>query len=208
VKGRFPLLVVMAVILLTTYNNCGKFPGDAALDGAFTGASSVKLCDNGQSDPQALFAVTYHPFLKTNCAICHSSGPGKGNFANSGLLIAWNDFSQIGFSKISEYAIADSHNPPYSGSHLKPEVDSLKERWVTGQQELSSCDPNYNSRIDTAQLPPRYETSTIEITSQSGGVPALHTWDLSASLNLNGLTDPKLPRTTVLTALCDRQSRL
>ncbi|MGE3756655.1 MAG: c-type cytochrome domain-containing protein [Pseudobdellovibrionaceae bacterium] len=86
-----------------------------------------------------LFAAGYHTFLKTNCAFCHNTGPGKGRFATDDVLTAYADFKTIGYSAISDKATSSSHNPPYTGPQHVQDVNDNRLAWTQGLNEYGKC---------------------------------------------------------------------
>lgn len=186
------------------FNNCkGKSEGALELQslgadtttGNGTGGAtgSTGLCEQ---DLKNLYARGWQTFLKTNCAICHSNGPGKGRFANSDLDIAYADFMQIGFTKVSGNAVSPTHNPPYSGVQNTEAVNSLKVEWQTGLIENAKCTGS------TADLPQetQAEKITLKTSEQVIGLNAdgdkkVITWTINSDLTRVKGTDalPNIP---------------
>ncbi len=140
-KKRIGNLAAVSSILLMLFffNNCNSRlestasspPGADSNSGSTTG-----LCED---ELKNLYARSWHQFLKTNCAICHSNGPGKGRFANADVNIAYDEFTQIGYSKISSNAVNPAHNAPYSGVQHTEAINTLKVEWQTGVLENAKC---------------------------------------------------------------------
>lgn len=129
--------------LTLSYNNCAMKAEVAPGDENKTESSSVSTPSSGEDlcedDLLRVFANGYHKFLKENCSVCHSTGPGKGRFANADAKIALEDFSQIGYSKVSTNATSSTHNPPYSGPQHIQTVNDLKFGWQKGQEDFARC---------------------------------------------------------------------
>lgn len=177
-------------VTVVFFNNCkGKSEGALELqslngttsdNGSGTG-TSTGICED---DLKNLFARSWQPFLKTNCTICHSNGPGKGRFANADKEIAYADFMQIGFTKISSNAVNPTHNPPYTGVQHTEAVNSLKVEWQTGLIENAKCtgDPSAGPTETQAQK------ITLKSTDQTIGLAAdgdkkVITWTINSDLS-------------------------
>lgn len=133
---KLSLFVVLGSFLTLAFNNCGK--PKAKEDEAEHSYS--KLSDDPCEDQlMNFYARSYQPFLQTNCGSCHSVGPGKGQFAHKDTTIAYKDFMQVGYSKVSANAISDNHNSPYSGSHHTQNVNELKITWIKALSENDVC---------------------------------------------------------------------
>lgn len=134
-------LIMMAIMF--GYNNCGQqFKTGSGMTSSSESSSKSSLTLTGdlcEDQILTLFANSYHSFLKENCALCHSSGPGKGRFANPDTLIAYNDFFQIGYTKVSNNAISVNHNPPYTGPQHIQVINEFKLQWQKGQEDYASC---------------------------------------------------------------------
>lgn len=139
-KHFFAVFSTLAMtFLLVLFNNCSSehtISGDAPL-----GLSSIGNGTCSVTSEQQLFSFTFHNFLENNCASCHvPGGSGRGGFATSGLEVAWQAFSAVGFSKISEFAVNSAHQSPFTGPRHTEEINKLKETWALGQEELINCE--------------------------------------------------------------------
>lgn len=133
---RLALFVLAGSFLTVAFNNCGKPKNDEEA----ASESYSKLSDEPCEDQlMNFYARSYQPFLISNCSSCHSNGPGKGQIANSDPITSYNDFMQIGYSKVSSNAISDGHNYPYSGSHHTQTINDLKITWVKALSEHDIC---------------------------------------------------------------------
>jgi len=188
----------IGVVMLLFFNNC-KGKSDGAIELQSLGAStSDSTTGNGgtgsglcEQDLKNLFDRGWHKFLQTNCAICHSNGPGKGRFANSDLNIAYTDFMAVGFTKVSNNAVSPTHNPPYSGVQNTEAVNTLKVEWQNGLTENAKCTG------DTSLLPVESQADKISLkTSEQviglakDGDKKVITWTINSDLTRVKGTDP------------------
>lgn len=126
------LLQTLTLIALFTtvpmfYNSCSSDHQKSAADLD----SALKACEM-----ISYYERTWHPFLKQNCATCHTSaGPGNGAFADSDLQTAYNAFVLKGFSRVGSYAVDPLHNSPFSGPQNQPAVSDLLARWAEAEIE-------------------------------------------------------------------------
>lgn len=142
--------IVIGAVLLVGYNNCGKSnKEDSQSSETFQQQLSDDACEN---QLMMFFDRSYHSFLKQNCASCHSTGPGKGQFANPDITVSYKDFMQVGYSKVSSNAISDGHNPPYSGSHHTQTINDLRVSWIQALSENDICKGGSGSVDDTMSL--------------------------------------------------------
>lgn len=133
---RLALFCIAGSFLTVAFNNCGKPKKEEEA----VSESYAKLSDEPCEDQlMNFYSRSYQPFLITNCASCHSTGPGKGQIANKDPHVSYKDFMQIGYSKVSANAISDGHNYPYSGSHHTQTVNDLKITWVKALSEYDLC---------------------------------------------------------------------
>lgn len=129
--------MIASSVLVIGFNNCGKpSQKEEAVEEYSSSKLSEEPCEN---ELMNFYARSYQPFLQENCASCHAKGPGKGQFANSDTVIAYKDFMQVGYSKVSSNAINDSHNFPYTGSKHTVTVNELKVTWLKALQENDIC---------------------------------------------------------------------
>ncbi len=167
----------LAVSLL--FNNCtAEHNGDFASEEGFSVVGETNFVPCAFKDDMDLFGKTFAPFLRTNCSSCHvEGGLGKGAFASSGALVAFNSFDLVGYEKVSQYAVNDSHKPPYSGSQHNGRVSLLQDQWIKGLENIAECkasggggvsipviDPE--KRLDTKSLPLNLNDVTVETTVQ------------------------------------------
>lgn len=116
-----------------------------------------------------LYQRGYQTFLNdaNTCARCHQVGPGKGRFANSDTKIAYQDFMQIGFIKVSNNAINPAHNAPYSGLQNVSAINELKTEWTKGLADYSQC---AGKPAATVTVTDPKELVTIETSDQPTGL--------------------------------------
>lgn len=124
-----------ALQLQTMPSTAGTTTGSGDSATSPTGATGT-LCEQ---EIKNLYARGWQKFLVTNCQSCHASGPGKGSFANTDLNLAFSQFEQVGYTKVSANAINANHNPPYSGIQHTQVVNDLKLEWSKGLQDYAQC---------------------------------------------------------------------
>ncbi|MEZ0391668.1 MAG: hypothetical protein ACAH59_05600 [Pseudobdellovibrionaceae bacterium] len=208
-KKLFRLLGVfgLGLGLVVFYNNCGK--GQTAEN--FTSFSSSGIVTYNAADicseeDITVFSRGFHPFLSYTCKNCHVDGPGKGTFASPDVKTAFAGFMQVGYSKISQYAVSGSHNPPYTGSQNTEVISSFRLQWQTYQRDKAQCGTTtpvaevYKPEFETAsQLIPKINGTTTTTRVNGANVTITNfdrrvlTWNLNSSLvSLNGKTIPNL----------------
>lgn len=193
------LLGLSFAVMILFFNNCkGKTEGALNLDqSASLGATSDETGGSGatgtlcEQDIKNLYARGWQQFLRTNCTVCHSSGPGKGRFANPDLNTAFAEFQSVGYVKVASNSVNPSHNPPYSGVQHTQAVNELKVEWQTGLQQYATCtgDPTVipqESQIEKITL----RTSAKAIGAAADGVPTPITFDLNTEISRIKGTDP------------------
>jgi hypothetical protein len=201
------LLLLGGSLLVISFNNCSGFKKED-VDGADSSSKSIvggeiHGADACETTLMSLYQRGYQSFLgqEKTCATCHQNGPGKGRFANSNTNIAFDDFMQIGFSKVSSNAISNAHNYPYSGSQNIKVITQLKSEWILGLTEYASCKgepaPNLGS-MDPRDLV-TLETSELESGLDLAVDPKKNSvdlvWDINKDLNpfRAGTTLPNAP---------------
>jgi len=187
-------VVAAIAVMALFFNNCkGKTEGAMNLDETAAGAAQGSgatgtLCEQ---DIKNLYARGWHEFLKTNCSICHSNGPGKGRFAASDLEIAFTEFQNVGYVKVSSNAVNPTHNPPYSGVQHTQVVNEMKVEWQKGLQDYAACTG------DSTVIPQESQIEKISLRSvakvlgtANDGVPTPITFDLNTEITRVKGTDP------------------
>lgn len=211
-QGKYIRLLLFSVVgstLLLSYNNCGKGKtADSLNDGMGSIGTNIynptDVCNEEDID---VFDRGYHQFLAENCKNCHISGPGKGTFASPDKVTAFAGFNMLGYDKISQYAVSNSHNPPYTGSQNLEIINNLRLQWQTYQKEKSQCDGG--TVVETDVFTPQFETTsqpipkinstttTVRVNGSDTQVTTFDrkvlTWDLNTTLSaLNGKQVPNL----------------
>lgn len=172
-------------LMVFFFNNCkGKSDGALELQSSTSQnlSSGVKtgLCEQ---DLRNLYSRGWHDFLKTNCATCHSNGPGKGRFANADLNTAYEDFMQIGYTKVSSNAVSPTHNPPYSGVHNTEIVNTLKLEWLTGIKENAQCTGDSSALpVETLAEKISLKTTDMNLGLAADGDKKVLTWTINSDL--------------------------
>jgi len=132
-----------------------------------------KACD---ADLQDIFKNEFHPFLKTNCSLCHvEGGPGIGHFAQPDWIKAWAQFESIGTNAIIRNATNNNHKPPYTGNRHASFLQTLKLKWEQAYHEKTQCEISQNG-FDPLKTPFKSQSIIIPELSNSDWVTL--TWDL------------------------------
>ncbi len=177
---------ICSFILILLFNNCSS-------SHSYDPNESLASV-SGDCNLSSFFQRSYHPFLQTNCNSCHvQGGVGKGAFADPDLGVAWNAFSLVGFSKVSEYAVNPSHNPPYSGTQHQETIDNLVLSWANAEVENELC--RTGAAVDDGRTfndAEWYQTRSkpIGITSLTG--TSTITFDLAQDLLPGAMAAPNL----------------
>jgi hypothetical protein len=136
-RWKFGLTVSIGVLLLW-FNNCAPRHETINSNGIII-SSSGGVCDENRLRE---FSKTVWPFLsrQTTCANCHiEGGVGLGTFASKDLNSSFNAFSATGLSKISFMATNASHKAPYTGDHLKADVNTINVVWPKVENDYLDC---------------------------------------------------------------------
>lgn len=183
-------IVASFAVMVLFFNNCkGKTEGalnldemaaGSASDGQGSGATGT-LCEQ---DIKNLYARGWHEFLKTNCTVCHSNGPGKGRFAAADLNVAFEEFQAVGYVKVGNNAVNTAHNPPYSGVQHTQVVNEMKVEWQKGLQDYAACTGDgsvipQESQIEKISL----KTVAKALGTANDGVPTPITFDLNTEIS-------------------------
>jgi len=138
-------LAVTSVVMMLGFNNC---QGDGALDlnsqapgGGGLNSGSVDdvtgtLCEQ---DIKRFYSRAWLGFLKTQCAACHTDGPGKGRFTSNNINEAFDEFMMIGQDKVAKNATSPNHNPPATGTHHFMEVNEMKVDYLQALDKYAAC---------------------------------------------------------------------
>ncbi len=200
----------LGVLLLVSFNNCSGFKSSdqgnatsASTGGSSSNSGSVVGSDSCETDLMNLYQRGYQAFLNdaNTCARCHQAGPGKGRFANSDTKIAYQDFMQIGYEKVSSNAINPAHNAPYTGVQNVTAVSELKTEWAKGLADYAVCE---GKPAVTATVTDPKDLVTIETSDQATGLdlnlnPKKTSQDLIWTINSDmnplkpGITAPNAP---------------
>lgn len=159
-RFSFIYLFLLMILIAVSFNNCSdqylSKIESKQLKSTDNLNSIVDLCKETED---SLFQKGYHNFLSTTCKNCHISGPGKGNFADPNPTAAFNGFKMLGYDKISRYAVSDSHNSPFTGTHNVEIVNELKLQWQTFLTQQASCG---NSDVTNPNQSIEYQFITSE----------------------------------------------
>lgn len=182
------MISVSIVGLLLAFSNCG-LQKPAVLDAGSAGipAAGAPLSENVCEDTLLnVYSRGYHDFLKTNCSTCHAMGPGKGQFANADINVAFKDFQQIGYSKVSTNATSSTHNAPFSGPQHIQKINELRIDWLKAEENNAVCN-NGGSQPPTSAQPEyaaKFEVVATTLPSLNFGEEKEVSWLLSRDLIL------------------------
>lgn len=178
-KNKVFILKLMGVLFfaILTYNNCAPEHKSSSSSSLSTGVWSCA----DQLDNLSLFSKTYHSFLMNKCSSCHSGGgPGPGAFASSGVQLALNSFTSLGFSRINTKA-TDGHSPS-SGQQNIAETNTLTNLWVDGLQTIERCRQSGAGELTQVQD----DTSRLQLISRAINPnvngPVTLTWNLQTDV--------------------------
>ncbi len=167
--------------------------------------NAIDVCKEEEID---VFDRGYHQFLASTCMNCHVNGPGKGTFASPDKVNAYAGFQMLGYDKISQYAVNNGHNPPYTGSQNLEIIQGLRLQWQSFQKAKATCGEGGTGATTAEEsFSPTYETTaqTIpqigskDVTTRVNGMDQTLTvfdrqtltWDLSTTLST--LTGKEIP---------------
>ena len=200
--------IIGGLIISVAFNNCSAEHAGSAE--GFSVVDELSFVDCAFTDDMDLFQKTFHPFVVKNCANCHiPGGEGKGAFASSGLLVAYNAFSVSGYDLVAANAIDNGHKPPYSGPQHNETVDLLKDQWVKGLENIATCKaggdgPDINPVDETLRL----ETKSKGVNAPETGEFVTIKWSLPTELldKSGAITLPDIPGSEI--SIMIRRSRL
>jgi len=118
-------------LMLVFYNNCSAVhEGNSSL-------SSAQACNLLYKDE---FLRGYGPFLKNNCASCHSfQGTGNGAFADSNDDIAFESFVIRGNNLVRQRALDPQHQPPFTGAQHTETLTEIDTTWDAIKAQVDLC---------------------------------------------------------------------
>ena len=125
-------LLICALSFIFIYNNCSPGHDEGSANASST---TPNACD---FILKAEFEANYLPFLRTNCAACHATGPGSGLFASGNRTTAYSDFMWKTESRIADFSVGP-HQPAYTGPQLAPQINLLRPQWQSAQDEYNLC---------------------------------------------------------------------
>lgn len=158
---RHIVFVTAGALLALAFNNCGKGKSPNA-DLASGGLDTRNVADVCNETEINVFSRGYHQFLKETCKNCHISGPGKGTFASPDINAGFSGFQMLGYDKISQYAVSENHNPPYTGSHNLEIINALRLQWQTFQRDKMACSGSSSGAVSEI-FTPKYESTVQSI---------------------------------------------
>ncbi len=193
------IALLSGVVLLLAYNNCAKSStkGEVGTGSQTPPGQTFNAADVCKEQDIEVFSKGYHQFLSTSCKTCHVSGPGRGTFAHPDKAIAYDAFSNLGFEKISNYAVSGSHNLPYTGPQNTDVVNQMRTQWQAYLTAKAKCSGSTSPTI-VQTFTPEYETTTLSIPRSIGSATGAYPrevlkWDLGTTLSsLKGKAMPNL----------------
>lgn len=192
------MILVGGAMVGIFFNNCSPQHNAQTTDGfSLAEGQSIGAC--AFKDEMDLYSKSYWGFLTNHCSACHvEGGQGKGTFASSGLQVAYNAFTVVGYEMISDYAVNPGHKPPYTGTQNSDDIDLLKQQWVKGLENITAC-KNGTTPVDLTPTDEslRLETRSLGVNAVDA-TPVTITWDLNADFLVKaGVTIPTLPGATL-----------
>ncbi len=191
-RKRLTFLLTLCAGLLPVYFNACS-PRHSGLEGGELNSSSLKGCAIGP-----YFERTYAPFLKQNCAACHTSnGTGKGAFSDSNTEVAFDAFMNVGYFKVDKYAVDPNHNSPYSGSKHAVIINEFEQGFEKALSEEALCGTSVGPQVDLTSW---IDTRSIGISADPTlsddfiGPTTTITWNLGK--DTISTTDGELPNLT------------
>jgi hypothetical protein len=167
-------LVVLALVQLVVYQNCGS--DFIVKDGLSFSAGSSSVCE---ASLVADFQSSYYSFLKTNCATCHTSGgSGNGAFADSNMDVAFSAFLNVGHERIDINATNTAHSGN-SGSQHTSAVATAGQQW---ENASASCKGGGGSTSGGTQV--RSVEKVMGATTTAKDI----SWNLDSEINQAGST--------------------
>jgi hypothetical protein len=194
---------LLAVVFLS-FSNCSSKPaakGSASKssNGTPTTPPSSLPGNCSLTGRDQLFALTYYPILRNQCAGCHVQDPiiqqGKGIFASPQLPIAYEAFSLAGQANIARYAVDGNHKPPFTGAINAAAINQATATWNLGVKEIANCQNNtVEEFVEDTWKAVRVHTKSKPINPITSGDSVI-TWDLNTDILRipSGVTWPTLP---------------
>lgn len=161
-------LVVLALVQLVGYQNCGAdFSVKSGLN--LGNASLGSVCE---ADLEAQFESSYWPFVKQNCATCHTgAGPGTGAFASSNPDVAYQSFLLVTSSMIDQNATNSAHAGGYTGPQNNSAITVASQEWAAAE---STCSGGSTAADNSAITTSKTMNATTAVKSL--------TWNLDSEL--------------------------
>lgn len=127
-RSRLGLFSILALVQLVSYQNCGS--DFVVKDGINFVSSASSACEASLA---ADFQSSYYPFLKTNCATCHTSrGPGNGAFADSNADIAFAAFLNTKTEMVDLNATNTAHSGNSGPQHTSA-ITLAGQQWAAAE---------------------------------------------------------------------------
>ncbi len=130
------IVIAGGLALALLFNQCGGGSTESSKSQVNPSTSLTAPACSG--DLKTVFERTYYPFVTANCAGCHADAAGRG-FANADLSIAFDQFKQVGYARISANAVNDSHNPPWTGAKHTETINTIQGNWEKALDEFTRC---------------------------------------------------------------------
>jgi mono/diheme cytochrome c family protein len=103
--------------------------------------SVISFSGSCDSSLMNLFQGGFRPFLRNNCATCHTAGPGLGQFAHPDFPTSYNAFKDRRTRISSIITGASQHPVPLSvtGPQHQNLVEGWNAQWITTEVEAARC---------------------------------------------------------------------
>lgn len=162
-------IITLLSAALMLYQNCGQgFQTEGSnhpsVIGPFPDDPNVseKSCE---TILQEAYRDTFYNFTQENrCFHCHvPGGAGKSAFAQENYVAGMDAFIGVGVDKFSIKALSD-HQSGYTGTHLKPSLDTNKDIWMAAIDGYNACgtdqiDNNVKKFVTSAKLIDLFDAS-------------------------------------------------
>lgn len=114
------LIGLASACCLMLYQNCGT--DFVPYDGSDLASLGIFGCGSSLSEA---FSKSYHPFMRTNCASCHSPTQAP-RFAQADVGLAYAEFLKTDQQTVREYALNPNHGAGAGGPKNAAAIDAAE----------------------------------------------------------------------------------
>ncbi len=150
------------------------------MGGDFALGAATSFSGGCEADLMNLYNQTYFQFLNQSCGSCHTNGPGIGQFGHPDFITSYNAFKSMSRSAIDRNIVNPAHQPPFTGAHHQPALNSFTPRWIAAETTYGVCTGNTVAGSGIATL-----NKTFPAIIAAAGNPNTWTrltWNLSTEL--------------------------